>query len=82
MFFKWDVLGVFLLVLPGPFSYWYLQKIDFGKTVILLLMAVYVLLLVVSILVSVKLRKVRNEKERQRREHFVLRRMQRSSEML
>ena len=79
VFFKLDVLGIILLAMPGPFVYWYLSKLGFGKAIILPLMALYISLLIASIVVSVKLRKLRNEKEAVRREHFVLRRLQRAS---
>lgn len=79
IFFRFDVAGIGMLVLPGPFCYWYLQKLCLGKMIIIL-MIIYISVLVASIAVSIKLRKLRNEKESLRREHFVLRRLQRSTE--
>ena len=79
VFFKYDVLGILLLILPGPFGFWYLRKIGIGNSIAIPLMAIYISLLISSIMVSVKLRKLRNEKEAVRREHFVLRRLQRAS---
>ena len=70
-----DVIGILTMLLPAPFLFWYIEKMNLGRSVEIVSFILYHLVAAAVIICCVKLYRLKKEKETTRRVHFTLRRI-------